>query len=181
MRKVLYLFSDLDDGDVEWLASAGKRTEFATGEVLIEEGQPVDEVFVVLTGELSVVRRDRPDEPVATLNQGEIVGELSFLDSRPPSATVVALSDAVTLAVPREQLRQKLDADSGFAARFYRALGVFLSARLRRTMETMGYAQGVTLEEEESAPDEIDPELMDSISLAASRFEVLLERFTSLT
>lgn len=178
MRKVLYMFSELSDTDIEWLASAGRRIGFAKGEVLIEEGRPPSDIFVLLEGELSVVTRVRPDNPIATLYQGEIVGELSFLDSRPPSATVVARSNSVMLAVSRDELKWKLQRDTSFAAHFYRALGVFLAARLRSTMESMGYAEGAALQEE-ALPDEIDPELMDSISLAASRFQVLLNRFTS--
>ncbi|MEO2198615.1 MAG: cyclic nucleotide-binding domain-containing protein, partial [bacterium] len=121
MRKVLYIFSDLTDGDVEWLASAGRRKVFTKDEVLIEEGRPLSDVFVLLTGELSVVKRALPDSPVATLHEGEIVGELSFLDSRPPSATVVANSNSVTLAISRDELRVKLSSDPSFAAHFYRA------------------------------------------------------------
>ena len=54
MRKVLYLFSDLTDSDVEWLASAGRRKVFTKDEVLIEEGRPLSDVFVLLTGVLGV-------------------------------------------------------------------------------------------------------------------------------
>jgi CRP-like cAMP-binding protein len=179
MRKVLYIFSDLTDSDVEWLASAGRRKVFTKDEVLIEEGRPLSDVFVLLTGELSVVKRALSDSPVATLREGEIVGELSFLDSRPPSATVVANSNSVTLAISRDELRVKLSSDPSFAAHFYRALGVFLATRLRHTIESMGYAESASRTEGEMSPDEIDPDLMDSMSLAARRFEVLVERFSS--
>ncbi len=77
MRKVLYMFSELSDTDIEWLASAGRRIGFAKGEVLIEEGRPPSDIFVLLEGELSVVTRVRPDNPIATLYQSEIVGELN--------------------------------------------------------------------------------------------------------
>ena len=57
MRKVLYMFSELSDTDIEWLASAGRRIGFAKGEVLIEEGRPPSDIFVLLERELSVVTR----------------------------------------------------------------------------------------------------------------------------
>ena len=178
MRKVLFIFSDLTDADVDWLAAVGKRKAFPTGSVLIEEGNPIDEVYVLLEGELSVRVKARGDDPIAILHQGEIVGELSFLDSRPPLATVAALTDSVVLAIPRDQLSTKLDRDPSFAAHFYRALGVFLATRLRNTMAGVGYGTSDSLEADEQSVDEIDPELLESISLAAKRFEVLLNRFS---
>ncbi len=43
--------------------------------------------------------------------EGEVIGEVSFIDSRPPSATVTAKRDSMVGAVPAPLLRQKLDAD----------------------------------------------------------------------
>lgn len=178
MRKVLFIFSDLTDTDVDWLAAVGKRKEFAAGAVLIEEGKAIDEVYILLEGELSVSVKARGPEPIAILNQGEIVGELSFLDSRPPSATVAVQTESVVLAIPRDQLSSKLERDTRFAAHFYRALGVFLATRLRNSMAGVGYGTTDSLDPDEDSVDEIDPELLESISLAAKRFEVLLDRFS---
>ena len=91
---------------------------------------------------------------------------------------MTALTDSVVLAIPRDQLSTKLDRDPSFAAHFYRALGVFLATRLRNTMAGVGYGTSDSLEAGEESVDEIDPELLESISLAARRFEVLLSRFS---
>ncbi|HEY1011329.1 MAG TPA: aromatic amino acid lyase, partial [Herpetosiphonaceae bacterium] len=63
--------------------------------------------------------------------RGEIVGEVSLADGRPSTATVTALSETLVFEVPRAVLLGKLERDTGFAARFYKALTVFLSDRLR--------------------------------------------------
>ena len=178
MRKVLFIFGDLSDGDIEWLAAVGERKNFHTGSVLIEEGKPIEEVYILLDGQLSVlVKSHKSDERIATLHKGEIVGELSFLDSRPPSATVVAAADSIVLAISRDKLRAKLERDMAFAAKFYRALGVFLAGRLRNTMQWLGFGSSDSLRVEDQAADEIDPELLGSVSIAAKRFELLVERF----
>jgi bacteriocin-type transport-associated protein len=180
MRKVLFIFGDLRDEDIEWLAAVGQRKNFAAGSVLIQEGKPVQEVYILLEGQLSVLVASRRNEKIATLQKGEIVGELSFLDSRPPSATVVATVDSIVLAVSRDKLAAKLERDSGFAANFYRALGVFLADRLRNTMQWLGFGSSDSLRAEgQAAADEIDPELLGSVSIAARRFELLVERFKS--
>lgn len=176
VRKVLYIFSYLNDGDVEWLATAGKKATVPGGSVLIRKGRRIANVFILLKGRLSVLVGDEQTHELATLQQGEIVGELSFLDSRPPSATVVAATESVLLAIPRDQLALRLRRDTAFSARFYRALGVFLANRLRQTVNQMGFSRIDALAEEEEALDEIDPELLDAIALAARRFETLLAR-----
>src|SRR6185436_6178421 len=99
---------------------------------------------------------------IANLMCGEVAGEMSFLDSRPPSASVRALEKCSVLAIPKSRLSQKLETDTAFAARFYRALGVFLSDRLRNTVGLLGYGAGLRLDAKEYA-DEIDPETLDKV------------------
>ena len=177
MRKVLFIFGDLSDADIEWLAAVGERKSFVTGSILIQEGKPVGEVYILLDGQLSVLMESRRNEKIATLRKGEIVGELSFLDSRPPSATVVAATDSIVLAISRAKLAAKLERDMGFAARFYRALGILLADRLRNTTQRLGFGNSDSLRAEDPAAAEIDPELLASVSIAAKRFELLVERF----
>ena len=124
MKKALYIWGELDDTDIEWLEDNGSREHLPAGATLIREGQPVDSLAVVLDGCLAVTARDGTE--VASLFSGEIVGEISFVDSRPPSASVTAAQDSQILVVPRDILREQLSKDTAFAARFYRALAVFL-------------------------------------------------------
>lgn len=175
MRKVLYIFADLSDSDMDWLADSGRRRVLEAGEVLIQQGEPASHMYILIDGQLAV--QGANGAVIATLEQGEVVGELSFLDSRPPSATVVAKSQATVLAIDRGALARKLKADHAFAAGFYRALGLFLASRLRQTMATMGFTGASSLDEAVEAPDELDPALLDSVALAGKRFELLLERF----
>ena len=172
MRKVLFMFGDLNDADVDWLAQTGVSRRFAAGENVIRQGRQVNDIYFVLEGELRVLVGDDAATELARLGPGEIVGELSFLDSRPPYAAVVALTDAHTVSLSRRDLSAKLERDTGFAARFYRALGVFLASRMRQTIGSMGFGS-VALAD----ADELDIEVLDQTALAAARFEILLNRF----
>ena len=172
MRKALYVMGILDDEDVEWLASHGRNLGVKKDEVLIREGEPVDALFILLDGSLSV---SIGGAQVATLLTGEIVGEISFVDSQPPSATVTAGQYSHVLAVPRALLHAKIETDAWFASRFFRAMAVFLADRLRITTARLASKSGgksSSLHDE----DEIDLEMMDSVSLAAVRFDKLLKR-----
>src|SRR5262245_60948864 len=120
MRKVLYILGELSDTDVEWLIATGTKQNLDAEQILIEQGTPITTLYIVLDGQLWVgtVRSGRDNE-VARLGTGEIVGEMSFVDSRPPSATVKALTPSVVLAIPRPVLVAKLQQDAEFASRFY--------------------------------------------------------------
>jgi CRP-like cAMP-binding protein len=171
MRKALYVMGILDDEDVEWIASRGRRLDISRNEVLIQEGEPVDAVFILLDGRLNVSAGGRP---IATLLSGEIVGEVSFVDALPPSATVTAAQHSRVVAIPRDLLRARLATDAWFAARFFRAIAVFLADRLRVTTARLAY--GNADPDDCRDRDEIGMEMMDSASLAAIRFDRFLKR-----
>jgi len=102
------------------------------------------------------------------------VGEMSFLDSRAPSATVAALRDSAVLAIPRDALASRLQEQTAFAARFYRALAMFLSSRLRGTVRRLGY--GEELIEDAEQEDELDDNVLDTVNRAGHRFTLMLNR-----
>lgn len=170
MRKALYLMGILNDADLEWIAANGRRRNVAAREILIREGEPVDALFILLDGSLEVSTRGRH---VATLLAGEVVGEITFVDSRPPLATVTGGQTSRVLAIPRSALNDKIAADPWFASRFFRSLAFFLAARLRSTTARLGYGEAG---QEQSDGDEIDMDILDSISLATIRFDKLLKR-----
>ncbi len=176
MRKVLFILSELADGDVEWMIENGTRTPVPAGTLLIEEGRPLELLYVVLDGQLAVSLAALGGREVARLQAGEILGELSFLDSRPPSASVGAVVDSAVLSIPRARLAAKLQQDSAFAARFYRALGVFLASRLRRSQQRLGYDSHRILDDDVEHEDELDPQLLGQVALAGARFDWMLKR-----
>ena len=175
MRKVLFLFGQLNDDDVEWMLAKGAKRFVPAGGVLIEQGMPVDAVFILLEGKLAVWLKGKkgPEREIARLNAGEIVGEMSFVDARPPSATVRALEDSTVFAISKTVLSAKLAADQGFAARFYRALAIYLSTTVRERHRALG---GVEVEEDEEEGDELDANVLDGVYLAGERFDRMVKR-----
>jgi CRP/FNR family cyclic AMP-dependent transcriptional regulator len=177
MRKVLFLFGQLNDDDVEWMLTAGTKRFVPAGGVLIEQGVPVDAVFILLEGKLAVWLRSRrgPEREIARLNAGEIVGEMSFVDARPPSATVKALEESTVFALSKATLNRKLAADPGFASRFYRALAIYLSTTVRERHRDLGPGGESDADEEDDA-DELDPNVLDGVYLAGERFDRMVKR-----
>src|ERR1043166_5196310 len=111
MRKALYLLGQLSDADVEWMIAHGGKERIAAGTILIREGHPVNAIYIVLQGALEVSGSGLSGSGPIRLGCGEVVGEMSFVDSRPPSATVTAVENMVVLAIPRPALVSKLERD----------------------------------------------------------------------
>lgn len=170
MRKALYILGSLDDADIEWMARHGKRLPLKAGEVLIQEGGSIDYLFIVLEGQLTVRIGQGAGKEIAVLFPGEIVGEISFVDNRKPTASVIALQDSRAFGIERHALLAKLDRDSGFAARFYRAIATFLADRLYVTTSRFGYGK----QDQDIDVDIIEDSAMDEISMASIRFDKLL-------
>lgn len=171
MRKVIVFFGELDDRDVDWIIAQGRQEPMEEGACLVEEGKPLGAFYIVLTGAFIVTVAARGGEEIVRLGAGEVVGEISFVDSRMPSGTVKALSRSVVFAIPRAVLARKLKDDAGFASRFYRALAVMLAYRLRRFM-----MKGATAHPDVEPPDQLDAGVLDNVHLAGARFERMLKR-----
>jgi bacteriocin-type transport-associated protein len=179
MRKALFFLGILNDADIDWLLANGVKREVPAGVSLVTEGKPIDSIFLVLDGRLTVSVAALGGREVAQLMSGEIVGEMSFVDSNPPSASVKALDRTFVLAVAKTRLRNKMNTDSLFAMRFYRAIAVFLADRLRSTVSTLGYGSQEALRQDETYRDELDPDTLDNLSLAGARFDWIQRRLQS--
>ncbi|MDJ0708174.1 MAG: cyclic nucleotide-binding domain-containing protein [Leptolyngbyaceae cyanobacterium MO_188.B28] len=171
MKKTLYLLAELSDRDFEWLIQVGKLYEIPTGGVLIHEGEPINALYLVLKGVLSVFVGALHDQEVAQLNRGEVVGEISFVDSRPPTATVKAAEDSIVWAIPRIELVRKMQQDVAFAAHFYHALAIFLADRLRATVSQPEFEEDSSTGQNEA----VNPEIEGVIELAQLRLNWLLK------
>src|SRR3954468_15248964 len=112
MRKALFFLGILNDSDLDWMIGQGNKKEVPVGSILIHEGRAVDSMFIVLDGRLSVSTSAVVGKDIASLLCREIVGEMSFLDSRPPSASVRALERSSVLAISKQRLSEKLETDN---------------------------------------------------------------------
>lgn len=173
MRKVLYILGQLSDQDADWLANSGQRTRLQAGATLIRQGVRLEQLFIVLDGELKVF--SATGKEIARVGSGDILGEMSFVDESPTSASVQAVTEVLVLAIDRQAIRERLERDAPFAARFYKAIAIFLADRMRNSLARFGYGEGP---ESASAQhmDELDEGVLDNISLAGSRFERMLKK-----
>jgi signal transduction histidine kinase len=94
-------FSDLPAELLERVASSSDRLEVPSGDLIIEEGSDSGEMYVVVSGELSVTKQSAGKEvDLARIGPGEVVGEIALLDQAPRTASVSALVDSTLIRVP---------------------------------------------------------------------------------
>lgn len=107
--------------------------ELRAGTTLLAVGQTNAEIFVVLRGELNVFLDDARSVPVAVLRAGDTVGELSAIDKKPASASVVAQAHSSLLCIDEAMFWHIVHASHGFAVR----LMLKLADRLRANNTTV--------------------------------------------
>jgi hypothetical protein len=93
------LFAPLGVQVIERLAHAARSDTYAPGEAIVTSGEQGDEFFVICEGALSVYEGG---EERRRLEPGDSFGEIALLSDSPRTATVVAETNVVTLAVGRE-------------------------------------------------------------------------------
>jgi CRP/FNR family cyclic AMP-dependent transcriptional regulator len=172
MKKAILLLGELNNDDLNWMVLRGVKKNLQPGTILIEEGKLIDALYITLTGTLSVLIESLGSKELARLSSGEVVGEISFIDARPPLATVKAIEESMVLGIPRLHLTAKLQQDLGFASRFYHAISLCLADRLRGTVRRLGYGHEIDIPE---AEQEMNPNVLEHLELSKAKFNWLME------
>jgi CRP-like cAMP-binding protein len=129
------LLSELDSDLVRHLIDCGKLVHRSTEEIVFRQGQMGTSLFLILSGEVSVVRESRAQVPeqsreLARLRAGAFFGEMALLTNTPRSATVVATRNSDFLEISRKAVRELIDRDP----RVLKLLMRFFRARLVGTL-----------------------------------------------
>lgn len=124
------LFRELTTEAAEALLTSMREVQLPRGDILFEEGDTGDAVYVVLEGKVKLGRTapDGRENLLAILGPGQMFGELSLFDPGPRSATVSAVTDTVLLTLSHEGLLEWITGRPEVA----RGLLAQLAGRLRR-------------------------------------------------
>jgi CRP/FNR family cyclic AMP-dependent transcriptional regulator len=102
------LFGGLSDAGLEVLAKELPTVRVEAGSLVVREGDTSSEMFVVIDGELEVVKRahDGSNVRVAMLGPGDWFGEMAILNVHPRSASVRALAPGVLISIGAEHVER---------------------------------------------------------------------------
>lgn len=122
--KKVPLFRGFSGRDLDLIARAADEVKVDAGKVLARQGTLGLEFLLILEGEARV---ERDGKVIARLGRGDFFGEMSLIDGKPRSATVLAESPSVLLVVEARSFRKLLDAIPGLQ----RKVLITLCGRLR--------------------------------------------------
>ena len=130
----------LDNSELERLAGIARVEQFYKNEIIFAENDEGDSIYVLVEGKVCLERRVKNHRPVpptqiTIVRQGQLFGEMGFLENRKRSATARAKGNIQLLVIDSEDLRKLISSNSQFAIKFMSNLALILSARLRRMNE----------------------------------------------
>jgi len=118
------LGADLSDSEVEILAALMVERQLEDGQFLFEDGTNDDSLHVILLGKLEVVKRTGSDDysSLAVLREGELAGELSFIDGAVHTVGLRALCETHVLSLSRESFEGIVDSSPQLVYKVMRAV-----------------------------------------------------------
>lgn len=135
----------LSAAEIDAIAAIVDAQSVPAGKELFREGEPGDALYMVVTGEIDIVKRGPSgDRSLARLGPGSVLGEMSLITTEARSATARAIIDTQVLRVPAHRFRARMEGGSAAALKMTAAIAEVLARRL----STMN---GVVLELAEQA------------------------------
>jgi len=132
------LFRGLSDEQARALLKTGTVLSCEPGDRLVGEGEPQQELFVVLEGVAEVWRQqDGHRLSLALLERGAVFGEMGFLGRAQRSADVIAVTPMQVLVLTQPFLNRSIRHQPDAAALLLRNLSMVLAERLAQTTDRL--------------------------------------------
>jgi len=118
------LGSELSQEEADALGAIMSMRELADGDFLISEGTTDDSLHVLLDGKLEVVKHAGADETasLAVLREGDLAGELSFIDGTTHTVGLRALCDCQVLSLTRKDFEDVVNQNPQLVYKVMRAV-----------------------------------------------------------
>jgi predicted RND superfamily exporter protein len=136
------LFKGLSRTQVHYILMAGNLKSFEAGSTVMTKGEISDSMYAIISGKLEVVGdvdryngNERPRQVIATLNAGDVVGEMGMIRSCKRSATVIAVNRAELLQINERMIKRLQWLYPPTAHRFFFNLMTILCDRLQNLTE----------------------------------------------
>ena len=124
VEKILFLrhvplFANMATSELTQVAAIAREVTYPAGSRIIQQGEHGDHMFLIVDGEVSVMRGETP---LKVLGPRDFFGEMSIIDGEPRSASVTAQTDCLLLRIDKEDFQQLLSTYSSAALSVARAL-----------------------------------------------------------
>ncbi len=134
------LFKGLTEVDLKEIHAKCQRIKFKEAEILVKEGQINSAIYIIIKGQVEVCLPEQNEEikyrrptkvKLAIENEGDFFGEYSLIDSKPASASVVAIQDGELIKITKHNLENIFGSNDRIAKTVYLNILKILIERLR--------------------------------------------------
>lgn len=157
------LFRALNDREILRLLQVVEVHPYKDADVVIREGDRGEELFIVLTGSVKVMRNDIE---LARLKPGDHFGEMALIRNQPRSATVLSDLDSELMVIRRTDFFDILRNEHQLAVKMLWQFVTVLADRLDDTNRELGQAR------EELASEDVTSEIFEVIDESARRSQL---------
>ena len=133
----VWLFAALSEDQLDAISNFTFQADFAAGDLIVEEGQTGNGLYVIMSGNVEAVKGYGTDnaQVVNKLAVGEVFGEMALLGEWPRTATVKAVTDVKCLGIDRWVFLSQLERDPQVGIKMLQILAQRLKESDSRLME----------------------------------------------
>jgi CRP/FNR family transcriptional regulator len=134
------LFSLTKKSDLERIAKLANRHTFDKGDVIIKEGEPDNRLFIIVKGEVEVIKAmgEKRERRLGILGPESYFGEMALVDDLVRSASVVANKKTEALSLHQETFRQEVERSPTIAFELLHLLSRRIRALEKSTVNILG-------------------------------------------
>ena len=127
------LFASLKDEEIEAIFKLSVTKKCSKDTIILLEDEEGDTLFVILKGKVKVTTFSESGKEVifSILNEGDFFGDMSLLDGKPRSATVISVEESELRLIRRSDFSKLLETHPGIALKLFEEL----TSRLRKADE----------------------------------------------
>jgi CRP/FNR family transcriptional regulator, cyclic AMP receptor protein len=101
--KAIPIFSHLSDEEAKRLAAFATETSVADGQILMKQGDYSTELIGIEEGTADVIQDGKK---IASLKEGDLIGEMGLLEHEPRNADVIATSPMRVMKLTHWEIRR---------------------------------------------------------------------------
>lgn len=131
LLRSLPIFEGLGDGELRKIARLFTQKLYRPGERVFNRGDAGNEAYIVMRGSVDICLNEE-SRPVATINNGQIFGELAFLDGAARTAMAIATQASILLVVQRSAFWEVVQREPHLGMVIMKNIANDLSNKLRK-------------------------------------------------
>ena len=134
------LFSEMKESDLDVIARLAQKELFQAGETIFREGDRDGRLFVIVSGEVEVIKGlgKKNERHVRNLGPLSYFGEMALIDDLVRSASIVAKKQTEVLILEQWDLRQEIERYPAMAFELMRMLSQRIRAIEKTIVEAIG-------------------------------------------